>query len=300
MLCLFLVACQERPVAPEHPEGSVIATIDRENILASELERQIERIQQKTSQVPSTHQQKKELLEQLINIELIYQEALRQNFNQRFEFKSRLAEVYIEDLAAKSRANLKENQLRDFYAKNKSQFDQIAARHILLKTKTSMSEKEKVAIFQKLEKYREHLVKNPEDFDEYARQYSEDSTARQGGDLGFFNFTMMDPAFAKAAFQLKEINEISGIVPTRFGYHLIQLRGDRRGFEHHINFIRDQMVRDVQKRILDEEIEKLRSAKNIQIYEDELLKLSPLPDLILTDPDEIIPEDVKPQGPKDE
>ena len=58
-------------------------------------------------------------------------------------------------------------------------------------------------------------------FEELAKDYSLCSSARNGGDLGEFPKGAMVPSFEKALLQLKE-NEISGIVKTQFGYHLIK------------------------------------------------------------------------------
>jgi len=58
-------------------------------------------------------------------------------------------------------------------------------------------------------------------FEDVARRYSEDASAERGGDLGTFGRGMMVPEFDEAAFALDE-GEISGVVTTRFGFHLIQ------------------------------------------------------------------------------
>lgn len=292
-LLLILSACKPKPEAPKVEGAYVLAEVDGQPILSNDFERQLQRIQKKTTQIPSTHLQKKEILEQWINIELLYQEALRQGFDKTFEFKTKLAETYIEDLASKGRDLIAEDKIRSHYEKNRRRYDQIAVRHILLKVEPGASEKEKVQIFHQLEKMREELLKKPDLFDDYARRYSQDSSSRQGGDLGYFTYDMMVKEFSKAAFQLKEINSISPIVSTQFGYHLIQLRADRRGFEHHIDQIQHHLLQKTQKEIFEKEIERLRSKVNIQIYEDELLKMSPLPDIINQDPDEILPENIR-------
>jgi peptidyl-prolyl cis-trans isomerase SurA len=69
-----------------------------------------------------------------------------------------------------------------------------------------------------------------------ARLYSEDpGTAAKGGEYGFATKGELDPDFAKAAFALNSPGEVSRIVESQFGYHLIQLverRGDRVNFRH--------------------------------------------------------------------
>ena len=78
-------------------------------------------------------------------------------------------------------------------------------------------------------------IKNGEDFATMAILYSEDpGTAKQGGELGFVGKAEVDPAFAEAAFKLKG-NEVSRIVNSAFGMHIIQLiekKGDKVNVRH--------------------------------------------------------------------
>ena len=68
-----------------------------------------------------------------------------------------------------------------------------------------------------------------------ARLYSEDGSARQGGEIGFTPRAVLDPSFASVAFNLTDPNKISKIVESEFGYHIIQLidkRGERINVRH--------------------------------------------------------------------
>lgn len=83
----------------------------------------------------------------------------------------------------------------------------IRAKHILVK-----NEYEAKDIIRKL--------KEGKDFEELARDFSLCPSAKRGGDLGEFPKGRMVPDFERALLQLKE-NEVSGIVRTQFGYHII-------------------------------------------------------------------------------
>ncbi len=71
-------------------------------------------------------------------------------------------------------------------------------------------------------------LKAGEDFAKLAKEYSDDAHSKvMGGDLGYFQIRAVPRPFAIAAFSLKKIGDISGIVKTRFGYHIIKLTGRR-------------------------------------------------------------------------
>ena len=95
---------------------------------------------------------------------------------------------------------------------------QTHSRHILIKLSEIMSEKEGK---QKMDNIKERLD-NGEKFEVLARQYSEDSTASNGGDLGWVNPGDTVPQFEKAMNELKD-NQISQPIRTQFGCHIIQV-----------------------------------------------------------------------------
>lgn len=103
----------------------------------------------------------------------------------------------------------------------------VRAAHILIKTADNLG----VDISEEaLDKANEILarIKSGEDFSEFAKQYSEDEgSAPKGGDLGFFERRMMVPEFEEAAFGLG-IGEVSGLVKSPFGYHIIKVL-DKKG-----------------------------------------------------------------------
>ena len=86
-----------------------------------------------------------------------------------------------------------------------------------------------------LREYTERVTSGETSFATLARLYSEDGTARQGGELDYTGRGMLDPAFANVAFNLSDPNKISKIVETEFGFHIIQLidkRGDKIKCRH--------------------------------------------------------------------
>lgn len=99
--------------------------------------------------------------------------------------------------------------------------EQIRARHILVKVADTATAEEKQKADEKIKAALERLKKG-EAFDVVAKEVSEDSSAAQGGDLGWFGKGSMVAEFEDAAFKL-DVNQISDIVTTQFGYHIIQV-----------------------------------------------------------------------------
>lgn len=287
-----LCACESRPLpSPVRESGPVIAKIDDVEFTAGDLENLIDRIEDKTPQVIQSFQQKRELVEQIVNVELLSEAAREAGFENSFQFKSKLADVFVEEIEKEVRSSITEEQIERFYRQNRAQFDEISARHILLRADEGTSREDRLAIIQKLEGWKDLSRGNPEQFAELARRHSEDSTAASGGELGFFNRARMVAPFSEAAFALKEIGDVSEVVRTQFGYHLIQLSGDHRGIQHHRSQIEARLSREAMQSRLQTILENLREGRDIKIFENEIQESVELPEEMKADPEEILPED---------
>jgi peptidyl-prolyl cis-trans isomerase C len=117
-----------------------------------------------------------------------------------------------------------DQEVRAFYEKNPEKFKQeeaVRASHILILA----DEKADEATRKKARSQIDAILKRAragEDFAKLAQAHSQDGSAAQGGDLDFFTRDRMVPPFSQAAFALK-IGEISDVVTTQFGYHVIKL-----------------------------------------------------------------------------
>ena len=126
------------------------------------------------------------------------------------------------------RTNIKDAELRSYYQANKLFFDKtfVQASHILVKA-DSAAERQKAR--QKLEYIRQEIVTGKIKFEDAARKYSDCPSKEKGGDVGQFpyKFIVVEP-FAQAAFALK-VNDLSNIVSTEVGLHLIKVTGRVEG-----------------------------------------------------------------------
>jgi peptidyl-prolyl cis-trans isomerase C len=122
-----------------------------------------------------------------------------------------------------------DQEITNFYNENPDQFvseEQVRARHILFKAEPDADEATQQAARAKAEQARERAAAGGADFAELATELSEGPSGPNGGDLGFFTREQMVPAFSEAAFAL-EPGQISPVVQTRFGYHVIKVEERR-------------------------------------------------------------------------
>jgi peptidyl-prolyl cis-trans isomerase C len=216
---------------------------------------------------PSVYKQmQEEVVDQLIVQELLWQEAKRRNFiveddyidarlqemksgfdtERAFLFKIEAGgfteETYREDIRQQvsvkrmisegiaSSIAVSDEDVEHFYSTNIEQMQkplEVRARHILIKpNSTALADHE--AAKQEADSILAE-IRSGADFVELAKDRSQGPSAPRGGDLGYFGPGQMVPAFEQAAFALQP-GEISEVVKTQFGYHVIKLE-DRRGGE---------------------------------------------------------------------
>ena len=118
-----------------------------------------------------------------------------------------------------------DKEIKDFYDANSAKFqgdEQRHASHILISRGTS--DKDKAAAKAKAADILAQLRKAPKSFEALAMKYSQDPSGAKGGDLGSFGRGAMVKPFENAVFGMK-VGQISDLVESEFGYHIIRLDG---------------------------------------------------------------------------
>ena len=136
--------------------------------------------------------------------------------------KSAIAKMMNAQVANTTEAT--DAEVKDFYDKNPDRFkraESVRASHILLMVDPKADEATKQQTRTKIDGILKR-AKGGEDFAALAKENSQDGSAAQGGDLGYFPKEKMVPAFADVAFALKT-GEISDVVTTQFGVHIIKV-----------------------------------------------------------------------------
>ncbi len=171
----------------------------------------------------------------------------------RKEVEKKILRNKMVQWAIKLEPNVEEKELRDFYLKNKDRYrTEVSYRpgHILFRVPKEGTPEEVRKIRAMCQKVLAK-IKAGEDFGEMALIYSEDISSKDRGDLGQFKKGELLPALEKEVLQLK-VGEVSGIVRTDFGFHIIHLL-DRKGGDP-IPF--EEVKERVRMDYLDEKFEK--------------------------------------------
>lgn len=134
-----------------------------------------------------------------------------------------------------------EGLARNIYKAKPERFktlEQVQARHILIADPTPESRAQAEKLLQEL--------KGGADFAKLAEQRSADpGSAAKGGDLGLFARGRMVPEFDEAAFALKKPGDLSGVVESKFGYHIVQLQARKPAGIKPFDEVRDELVKEV-------------------------------------------------------
>ncbi len=166
-----------------------------------------------------------------------------------------------------------EDVLRE-YQKSQSQFHkeyEYHPRHILFKVPADQDAAFERKIVDRLNQLRRQILAG-EDFGDVAKKYSQGPTATHGGDLGWVRAGVTVPEFDKVIQQLK-VSEISEVIRTRFGYHLIQLIERRelpgQAFEDVKESIRNRLQEEESDRQMKAWIRSVRNKSYVRIMLDD-------------------------------
>lgn len=181
--------------------------------------------------------------------------------------ESMLAQLLI-DQAVRPTVSVTDQEVEEFYTQNPRFFErpeQVHARHILITVDEGATEAVKADAKARAEQARQRATAG-EDFATLAKEVSEGPSAPNGGDLGFFSADRMVKPFADAAFAL-ESGQISQVVETRFGYHVIKVEERRAAGTQPLDEVRDSLRNGLVERKMAESVgalaEELRAGAEI-------------------------------------
>ncbi len=147
-------------------------------------------------------------------------------------------------------AEIKENELKDFYENHKTDFDhpeRMRVRHILLSAQGTSNPMDTDKAAKTLENYRNQVLSGKATFSALAEKYSQDNgSKKQGGDLGWVTRGEMVKEFEDAVFSAKK-GEITKPFKTQYGYHIAQILDVEKEYKSTFSEVRSKVLDEYQK-----------------------------------------------------
>jgi peptidyl-prolyl cis-trans isomerase C len=265
LLCAAIAWGQE-PAAPADP---VVITVGSETITKSQFEEILSTLSDQQRSQAQTPAGKRQLAERLAELKTLAQEARQRKMDQSPKVQTQMklqADQILANLLFQEMGNttkLDDAELHAYYDAHKQDWNEVKARHILIRMKGSQvplkpDEKDLTPeeALAKANDLRTKIIAGA-DFSTVAKAESDDAGSGQnGGDLGPFKAGQMVPEFEKAAFT-QEIGKISEPVKTQFGYHLILVESrTTKSFEDVRGEIVQKMKPEIAQKGLDAIVKK--------------------------------------------
>lgn len=177
----------------------------------------------------------------VITREVLYQEAKKKGFDKNQEIMAKVEDfrraMVIDSLleeALRGKGEVSENEIEQYYKENKDNFTEpleVMIRHIFVTKETMLTE-----VLMKLSK--------GESFEKLAATYNVDPSRENGGNIGNIRRGQLSSMFApleEAAFSLRKKGEISEVVKTPYGYHIIRLEDRKGSFLRPLNQVKEKI-----------------------------------------------------------
>jgi len=257
-LALPVVAEDKAPAAGGDP---VVARVNGETILRSEVVRELQGMGSQAQSIPP-QMLYPQLLEKAIVTKMVSAKGYAEKLQNDKEVKERLkdaeaqivADVYIRKTVT---PKITEDKIKARYDELSSKFkpeDEVRARHILVPTEAEADE-----LLKK--------IKGGEDFAKLATDKSKDTgSAKQGGDLGYFPRSAMVKPFAEAAFGMKVGDISEKPVKSDFGYHIIKVEDRRKSSPPPMAEVKEQLTNQVGQEMVASMIKDMQSKAKIERF----------------------------------
>jgi peptidyl-prolyl cis-trans isomerase C len=205
------------------------------------------------------------IINEMVSLELVVQDAIKKGLDKKPEVEKNIENqrrILLANAALKDYIDshpITDEQLKKEYDQRiaGAGTKELKARHILVKT-----EAEAKAIIAQLDK--------GADFAKLAKEKSSDSSAKEGGDLGWFNPNQMVKPFSDAALALKKGEYTKTPVQTQFGWHVIMLEDTRTPQAPAFDQMKERVRNFMQQKMSQDFIEGLKTAGKVQIDEKNL------------------------------
>lgn len=178
--------------------------------------------------------------------------------------------VILNHAVVASQVSITDADIKAYYEQNAKRYtvdEQRRASHILIAVKKDSTPADVAAAKAKAEKILIQLRKNPAEFAKLAKENSQDpGSAERGGDLDFFSHGMMVKPFEDAAYKLKQ-DEISDIVQSDFGFHIIKVTAVKPASVKSLDEARAEITAEITKQLAAKKYAEMAEVFSNTIYE---------------------------------
>jgi len=241
-------------------DKNTVASVNGKKISQKQYQEHLKLLSSQAPQGKKAPINRQAVLNDLINKEVLLQEAKKKKLDKDKKVKAQLAKIkknlMVQALLSKSPAAkpVTEKEMKEVYDQQIGKADptEYKARHILVKEEAKAKE----------------LIKQLNDganFEETAKKESTGPSGKNGGDLGWFSSAQMVPAFSQATAKLMKGTHSQAPVKTRFGFHIIKLEDSRKRELPKYEDIKEQIRPVIQNKRLQEYVMKLRSKAKIEV-----------------------------------
>jgi peptidyl-prolyl cis-trans isomerase C len=266
--------------APAVDIGETLATVNGMPIGSKEFEQAAARKAPASGDSLSL-EEKKEVLDGLVEEKLLYAEALKKGLDKDPKVQKVMVNTLLrEDVySTVKNSDFTDDMLQKYYEDHKSEFvvpEKVQIKRILIKVTESRSDADAK---KEAERLQAEVKKSPDSFKDVAAKYSEDPYKRRGGDVGFVSKEGkpgLDPAIVDKAFGIAT-GEVSEVFKTTDGYNIVQVAARREAVERTFQQMKGSVLRKVKnekmKELYDSYVAKLKTGADIKPDEAKLSAL---------------------------
>jgi peptidyl-prolyl cis-trans isomerase C len=257
--------------------GEIVATYKGRSLTAGDVMKELERLPPPSRNYLTVPERKKQFVENMIMNDLLFQEGQGEGFDRDPDIERQVNDLrrrlVVQKVMRKYQTppTITDEQVQAYYDAHPDLYSttQIRASHILVKDEALA--KDLLA----------QVRTDPQKFATLATEKSTDVTsAKKGGDLGMFGQGRMVAEFERAAFAL-EPGEISDVVKTQYGYHIITVterkEGERKPFEQVKEQIRATLRNQGLQNQVEDHFAALKKNADVKLDEEALARITPPP-----------------------
>lgn len=240
----------------------IVAQVGKKSITLEDFNKKYNEVKSQTINPPT----KEQFLEDLVRFEMGVQEAEKRNLQKDPIVQSRFDQELYKALLEKDigqrvqKIQVSDAEMKAWYAKN----PELRTSHILIEFKAGATPAQVAEAKKRATEIYDEVKKSKRPFEELVKLYSDDALSKQvGGDIGWQSRVTLVPNYYGAVVNMK-VGEITGLIETQFGFHVVKLTG-RRSFENaNKRQIRAAVFDEKRKQVFNDYFDKMKKSYPIK------------------------------------